>query len=135
MGALGATRVTRVRESWGFEFKVGANKHVYAGSLVQIDDTTGLAEPATNAGSKSFAGVSVGEAANNPGNAGAKEVRVVRKDTHLFNKASAVQADVGKEAYAVDDQTVALSGSGPKVGKIVGIEDSSHVWIAIENYC
>lgn len=138
MAALGATRVTRVREDWGFEFKVGANKHVFGGSLVAIDDTTGLAEPATDATGKAFAGVSVGEAANNPGNAGAKQVRVVRRDVHLFNKANAVQADVGKVAYIIDDQTVDLASVAANdlaCGRIVGIEDSSHVWIAIENYC
>jgi predicted RecA/RadA family phage recombinase len=134
MSALQANRVTRSKEGKTFDFKVGVNKHIYAGSLVYVDDTTGHLEPATNAGSKTFAGVAGAEVNNNPGLAGAKSCRVLRKGVHLFAKTSATDGDVGAEAYAVDDQTVALSGSGPKVGKIIGVEDSSHVWVAIDNY-
>lgn len=134
MGALSADRVTRSREGKTFDFKVGANKHIYAGSLVQIITATGLAEPADAIASGVFAGVALAGVNNNPGNAGAKSCRVGRKGTFLFAKTSAVQADVGKECYSVDDQTVAVSGT-TKVGKIVGLEDSGHVWVAIDNYC
>lgn len=135
MAALTANRVTRNREGKTFDFAVGQNKHIYAGSLTYVDDTTGYLEPATDAGSKTFAGVALAEVDNNPGDAGAKVCRVSRKGTFLFAKTSAVQGDVGAEAYAADDQTVALSGSGPKVGKVIGIEDTSNVWVAIDNYC
>ena len=134
MGALSANRVTRIREGKTFDFKVGATTHIYAGGLVSIDDTTGYLEPATNAGSKTPAGVALAEVNNNPGNAGAKVCRVSRKGTFLFAKTSAVQGDVGAECYAANDQTVSLSGSGSKVGKIVGLEDDANVWVAIDNY-
>lgn len=133
--ALTANRVTRAREGKTFDFKVGQDKHIYAGSLVYVDDSTGYLEPATDAGSKGFAGVALAEVNNNPGDAGAKTCRVGRKGVHLFNKTSVVQGDVGAECYASDDQTVALSGSGPKVGKIVGLEGTTQVWVAIDNYC
>jgi len=135
MTALSANRVTRAKEGKTFDFAVGANKHIYAGSLVYVDGSTGYLEPATNAGSKYFAGVALAEVDNNPGTAGAKKCRVGRKGVHLFAKASAAQGDVGEECYAADDQTVSLSGSGPKVGKVVGIEGSTQVWVAIDNYC
>jgi hypothetical protein len=134
MGALSANRVTRVREGKTFDFAVAANKHVYAGSLVNLN--SGYAVPATDEAAISFIGVAVSEVNNNPGNAGAKKCRMKRVGTHLLNKASAVQADVGKDMYVVDDQTVGGVGDvvhGIKVGRCVGIEDSSHVWVAIDN--
>jgi hypothetical protein len=39
---------------------------------------------------------------------------------------------------AVDDQTVALAAATSndlKVGKVVGLEGSDQVWVAIDNYC
>lgn len=134
MTALSANRVTRCREGKTFDFKVGANVHIYAGGLVQIVTATGLAEPADAIAAGVFAGVALAEVDNNPGSAGAKSCRISRKGTHLFLKDTPVQTDVGKEAYSVDDQTVAITGT-TKVGKIVGLEGSTQVWVAIDNYC
>ena len=134
MGALAANRVTRNREGKTFDFKVDVNKHIYAGGLVMT--VAGYLQPGGDTASAEFAGVAGAEVNNNPGLAGAKVCRVLRKGTFLFNKASAVQTDVGKDAYIVDDQTVALvavTTNDLKCGKIIGIEDSTHVWVAIDN--
>ena len=133
--ALTENRVTRSREGKTFDFAVAANKHIYAGSLVNLS-VAGYAEPATNEALITFLGVALAEVNNNPGLAGAKKVRVSLVGTHLFNKSAAIQADVGKNMYVVDDQTVGLAAAVDhdlKVGRCIGIEDSSHVWVAIDN--
>jgi len=140
MTALSADRVTRAREGKTFDFAVGEDKQIFAGSLVATDDTTGYLEPAGDNASKTFAGVAIAAVNNNPGDAGAKKCRVSRKGTHLFAMADATQAVVGQEVCAVDDQTVALAATTDndlKVGKVVGLEGATNpdVWVAIDNYC
>ena len=146
MSALQKNRNTRVREGKTFDYGIGSGKHIYSGSLVNILASSGLAQPAGDNAGCVFGGVAISEAdtANsvNTGNSDTLDpttkVRLSRKGVYLFAKASAVQTDVGKTMYAVDDQTVDLVGVTTydvPVGRCVGIEGTTAVWVAIDGFC
>lgn len=68
------------------------------------------------------------------GAAGALGARVYKEGAFVFNKAAAVQSDLGKTALIVDDNTVSVAATTNNVacGKIVEIIDGSHVRVRID---
>jgi hypothetical protein len=68
------------------------------------------------------------------GNAGALGARVYKEGAFVFNKAAAVQTDLGKVALIVDDNTVSVAATTNNVpcGKIVEIIDGAHVRVRID---
>lgn len=134
MTALTTDRKTPYTEGVELALPVGAAKQIFAGSLVCLDGTTRLAEPASDATGKIFAGVAREWADNRLGDAGDLTVLLRRKGLFLFAMASAAQTDVGKPAYVVDDQTVGLAATTTNdvaCGVIVAVESSTSVWVEI----
>lgn len=132
--ALSADRHAPYTQGEDLALPVGANKQIYAGSLVCLDGTTRLAEPGSDASGKIFVGVAQQNVDNNPGNASAKTVLVKRKGLHLFPIASAAQTDVGKAVFVLNDGAVALStGVSHSIycGVIAALESSTSVWVDI----
>ena len=76
-----------------------------------------------------FAGVAAETVDNSGGAAGDLEVRVWREGIVTLNKATAVQADVGLNAFCADDSTVDVTSAAGNVpiGVIVGLVSSSKV--------
>jgi hypothetical protein len=137
MAALTRSYDPTEKEGRVVAYAVGANKKVFQGALVCVDDATGYAEPATDAAGKTFAGVAYESAMNNPGAAGAASVRVRKSGTFAlpFAGGAPTQAVVGKKAYASDDNTVALAATTANdvyVGDIVGLVGTDKVRVRID---
>ncbi len=108
---------------------------VYKGAMVVVETAggnQGYAKPATDAANLTFIGVAYEQGDNASGADGAVGVRCELEGIYEFKKTSAAQTDVGKTAYAVDDETVATTTTNSvKVGKIVEYIDSTHVRVKI----
>jgi hypothetical protein len=120
----------------------------------------GYVQPATDAASVEFCGVFVETADNltgavqpgtvqpsygspqapptptglSAGVAGAILARVFKTGAFVFGKASAVQSDVGKQAFVVDDNNVSTSATTHNVacGSVCELVDASHVRVRID---
>lgn len=133
--ALAAVRDTNQLQGYpipaSLELKLAAVK-VWQGSLVMVD--AGYLKPGAAATGKFAAGMACATVDNSAGAAGDKSVEVKPGVFRWANSASGdliAQADVGKQCYIVDDQTVALTnGSSTRsvAGLIVGV-DSIGVWV------
>ncbi|MBI5815894.1 MAG: hypothetical protein HZB29_09825 [Nitrospinae bacterium] len=89
-----------------FAAPVAAAAKIYEGALVSAK-ATGYAAPATDTAGEHFLGVARIEADNTGGTNGAITVEGYREDVHELTGAGAMtQADVGEDAYVVDDATV-----------------------------
>jgi len=134
MAALTKDRNTPERSGKDFVYPVAAATRIFAGSLVVLD--AGVAKP----GSTDTGLVSVGRAEahadNTGGAAGAVGVNVRAGVFRFFNSAGADEitlAEVGSDAWIVDDQTVAKtngSSARSKAGRIVDV-DGNGVWVSI----
>ena len=95
---------------------------------------TGLAQPAADAAGLVFVGMAYEGADNTRGAAGVKSVRVLKTGVFTHAKAGAVQSDVGKTAFVVDDATVATAPTTDSLacGIVVGLSDSAHVQVRID---
>lgn len=114
-------------------YALGAQK-VYAGTLITIN-TSGFAVKGADTASFLFAGVAADTVDNSAGAAGDKNIDVYAEGTFQFGfSGTAVQADVGKSVYVVDDSTVALAATTTNdvlVGKIVEFVSASIVRVKI----
>jgi hypothetical protein len=132
-GALSADRDTPQRIEGTLNLGVATAKKIYAGALV-MRSATGYATP----GAAATGCVGLGRAAeqvdNTSGADGAKSVNIDRGIFRFANSAAGdaiADADIGKECYIVDDQTVAKTdGGGTRsiAGRIFDV-DSSGVWV------
>lgn len=111
----------------GVPLAAGAN--VRMGSLLEIDGS-GRVAPATKAASKTYYGVAESAADNTGGAAGALKVDVRTRGCFHFAKAGT--AGRGKDAYALDDNTVTdVSTAATKCGRIIDV-DADGVWVDLE---
>ena len=133
MVALVTARPTREREIKEVGYAVAAGVKIYAGAMVAID-SLGYARPAANGTTSRSMGVAMATADNTTGLAGALTV-VVRRSCFAMFTTDATVADIGKDCWAVDDQTVTktLPTTNPcKAGVIVATELSGttlSVWV------
>lgn len=106
---------------------VAATSHIFAGALV-CASATGFATPGAVATTLTALGVAEEEADNSAGADGAIKVRV-RRGAHLFvndGTNPVTQADLFKNVYIVDDQTVSTLGTGRSIaGKFLGFEGAA----------
>lgn len=104
---------------------------VYAGGLLTFN-TAGFADVAD--ASEPVAGVAIESVDNSGGSAGDKTVRVHRNGVFSFAGTGFTQADVGKEVFISDDQTVVVGGSGAgriPAGRIVVVETATKVRVQL----
>ncbi|MGN7715243.1 hypothetical protein [Agrobacterium radiobacter] len=133
MTALSADRNTPRRERTTRHVPVAAGVKLYAGAMVAIS-ATGFLVPVTAATTLKAAARNAKFVDNTSGGNGAvlaeQELGTYRWD----NSAAAdliTRADIGSDAYGVDDQTVAkTNGGGTRsiVGRIADVDDQG-VWI------
>ena len=132
MAALTEDRNTPSRANSLYGRAVKADAVIFAGSMVAL--AAGLAVPAS-----ATAGLVVDGRASARVDARGKpdgeEVIDVEKGTYRFANSAAADAitiaDIGKSAYAADDQTVAKTDGGgtrPVAGKIADV-DGVGVWV------
>lgn len=121
-------------------YKIAASTTIYKGALVALDTDGFLIPIAHGTASLKYVGVAE-ETVENDGADGAASVRVGKLGSFVY-AGTAVQADVGKEAYAVDDNTIQIGTGGLtnqyKVGTVLGVETTSKgaagMRIRIQNY-
>jgi hypothetical protein len=115
-------------------YPLGAGVHIRKGGLLTVAAATGLAQPASDTAGVVFIGAAYEEADNTGGAAGAISVRVLKTGVFTYAKTAAVQADVGKVAFVVDDVTVSTAATADSVacGTVVGVPDALTVQIRID---
>ena len=145
MTALTASYDTKRKDGELIRYPVAAGAHVFKGALVCVTTATGYLAPAADAAGVVFAGVAYEEGNNlagaeqydetvTSGAAGAVSVRVQKTGVYQYHKTSAVQADVGKPAFVLDDNTVSTAATTDNVrcGVVVGLVDTGTVAVRID---
>ncbi|QDH35843.1 hypothetical protein [Porphyrobacter sp. YT40] len=112
---------------------VAANVRIFAGSLVALT-AAGLATPGAVATTLKGMGRARGEADNTGGAAGAIKVEVEKGVFRFKNSAAGdaiTAADIGSNAFIVDDETVAKTSGGDtrSVAGMIFDVDANGVWI------
>lgn len=134
MAALTAARDTPKRYGSLLDLPMKANVKGFQGALAVMDG--GYAAPATTALNLIPVGIFTKTADNTGGAAGAVRAEI-EPGIFKFENSSAgdaiTEADIGKDVYAVDDQTVAktsASNTRSVAGKVVGVA-SDGVWVKV----
>lgn len=133
MTALAAPRPTPKRPSFLFSRAVAAGVNIHQGSLVALN-AAGFAVPGATSATLTGDGMAKDNADNSGGANGAIRVEVEHSTFQFANSAGADEvtiASIGKDAFIVDDQTVAKTNGGNTrsvAGKIVDV-DAQGVWV------
>ncbi len=158
MSALTAPYDARRKEGALIHYPVAAATECFRGGLAALNG--GYVQPGADAAGVQFAGVfaesadnltgavqpgavqpSIGSPQPAPtpsglaaGVAGALYARVYKEGSFIFGKAAAVQSDVGKQAFLVDDNTVSTAATTHNVfcGYVSELIDGSHVRVRID---
>lgn len=132
--ALAKDRDTLYKEGVDEELPVAASTQIFGGSLV-CSNATGYCVPGSDVNAYFFQGVALAEADNSAvATDGYINVKLRRKGVFRFAASGMTQADIGKDVYISDDQTVVLdSGSTNlvKVGVIAKVDSATVVWVDI----
>ena len=127
MAALTQDRPTPEREGRLVSDPLAANAVVFAGALYVLD-AAGNATPATAAAANPVRAVALARASQPHGDQRVDGVLGV-----LFrfdNDGDAItRADIGRNAFVVDDQTVAKTGTA-KAGVVIDVDEAG-VWVRI----
>lgn len=118
---------------------VKASTTCYGGGLVNRLTSTGLIQPATDAGSVTFAGVLREQVTGNAGGTTTCEVWQTGVFEMTYYNGSATDALAGTIVTVYDDSQVSISGTTTNdlaCGKIVGVVPSSSgiVYVRIDGY-
>jgi hypothetical protein len=118
-----------------FQRDVAAGARIWQGTIVVL--AAGYAAPGSTALNLVADGRAAGNADNTGGAAGARKVTVEKGTFRFANSANADligRADIGKNAFLVDDQTVARTdGAGTRsiAGKIMDV-GAAGVWVRFD---
>lgn len=129
MAALIQDRTTARRAGNQYSDLLAANTVIYAGAMYALDDT-GNAKPATADGGRARA---VAQARADQ----ARGDEFVHGETgvFLFGNSAAdkeiTRADIGKNAFIADDQTVAKTGNASAIAGVVVDVDDDGVWVRV----
>ncbi len=133
MTALSADRNTPRRETTKRQIPVAAGVKLHAGAMVAIT-AAGYLAPVTAVATLKGAARNARLVDNTGGAAGAVTAEQELGTFRWENSAAAdliTRADIGSDAYGVDDQTVAKTNGGDTrsvVGKIADVDDQG-VWV------
>jgi hypothetical protein len=114
-------------------YPVAANAVIHYGALVAVD-ANGYLVPAADTAGLDVVGIA-DEAANNTGGAnGALEVRVYRGSALVATSGASalVQADVGADAFVLDDNTVVKAAgttNSVTAGEVLERVSATSVWV------
>jgi len=137
---MGATTTDRNTLQWGWgcvisdEWDVLTATKIPAGVLV-ARDASGYAKNASDAASLTFAGISKEQADNTSGATGDKKVKVHSKGRFKLAAATTyTAADIGKQVYVSDNQTVivATNSHNLKCGRLIAVASDGDVWVEID---
>lgn len=133
MAALTQDRNTLRRDGLQIEPPVAAGARIFTDALVAIN-AAGLAVQGATSATLAGVGAALAPADNTLGADGALRVRVDRRPARFANSAAAdaiTLADVGKDCFIVDDQTVAKTNgtnTRSRAGKVFDV-DADGVWV------
>jgi hypothetical protein len=137
MTALAADKNYKRSRVGDRNFPVAAAVKIYWGSMVSLDNT-GYLRPARATATDLVLGVCKARADNSAGAAGAISAEIESDwAVPMFNSGGAdtiALTDIGKDCFAVDDQTVALtsnSAARPRAGKIYNVTTDG-VWVRFD---
>lgn len=135
MTALTKDRNTVRRDGVQNSDPVAAAARIFAGSIVCLN-ATGFAVPGSTATTLKARGVAQEHVDNRDGAAGDLRIETRRGVFPFANSASTdeiTRADIGAEAFIVDDQTVAKTSAtnSRSVAGVIRDVDSAGVWIEI----
>ncbi len=134
MAALTADRNTRRKEDEHAAYKVKGGANIRGGGMVAVD-ANDLAQPAADSAGLKFVGIARQAVDNTAGADGDVMVPVWRTNVFGLATGSDLTGHIGELAYALDDQTVDLTGNTQhqvKVGAISEVDDAGNAWIDIE---
>lgn len=126
MAALTQDRPTPEREGRLVSDPLAANAVVFAGALYVLD-AAGNATPATAAAANPVRAVALARASQPDGDQRVEGALGVFRFDNDGN--SITRADIGSDAFVVDDQTVAKTGTA-KAGVVVDVDEAG-VWVRI----
>lgn len=135
MAALTKDRNTKRRDGVVYSDPVAATTKIFTGSLVCLN-AAGNAVPGSTSTTLKARGVAQEQIDNLTGAIGDKRVETRRGVFPFANSTSTdeiTRADIGANAYIVDDQTVAKT-SGTNTRSVAGVirdVDSDGVWVEI----
>lgn len=111
---------------------VAATVRIYKNAIL-MRNAAGYILPAASLASAVFAGVAYEAADNTSGLDGALKLRVETERAFEFDGAGFTQADLLKEVYAADDNTVQLAAGTNlvKVGKIIEVISATKVLVKL----
>jgi hypothetical protein len=141
MTALAAARITKSKGGTPRRqvYLVDGGSVIYAGALVCIN-ASGYAVPAAaTAGFSDVVGIALADVDNTDGSDGDTAVVVEYGIAFLLDVGGGItQADVGRDAFVVDDQTVTDAGAatgGVRAGKILEYlnEAQDKAWVNVDN--
>lgn len=133
MTALTQDRNTVRRDGTYIAPPVAGNARIFSGALVAIN-ALGLAVPGATSAALAGAGVAMTRADNTGGADGAIRVQLSLLPAQFTNSAGAdaiTLADVGKDCFMVDDQTVAKTNgtnTRSRAGRVFDV-DADGVWV------
>lgn len=105
MTTLTRDRMTERKQGVIYALPAAAGAHIFAGALTAVN-ASGYVVPAADAAGTGFLGVARVEANNAAGADGALTAEGYLKGIFHFNAPGTTAADLAKEAYVVDDNTV-----------------------------
>lgn len=107
MASLTADRKSERKQGSLFALPVAASAQIYSGAMVSAD-SAGYLQPATDSAGEVFIGVAKKESDNSSGANGDTAGEGYLKGVFQMNASGITQADLVKEVYVVDDNTVGL---------------------------
>lgn len=107
MAVLTADKKSERKQGIVYALPATANAHIFSGALVCVD-AGGYATPAADAAGLTFLGVSRKETNNAGGANGAQTSEGYLKGIFSFGAPGITSADLVKEAYVVDDNSIGL---------------------------
>lgn len=133
MTALTGPRLVSEKAGVTSTSPMAADAVIHAGAIVAMD--AGVSKPGLTKAGLIVLGVASESVDNTGGAAGAKSVTTERGTFHCANlPADAVtSADIGKDCYLVDDQTVAKTSDTDArsvAGKVIDV-DAAGVWVRL----
>ncbi len=128
MAALTQDRPTPEREGRLVSDPLAANAVVFAGALYVLD-ADGNATPATAAAANPVRAVALARASQPHGDQRVDGALGVFRFDNDNGGDAITRADIGSDAFVVDDQTVAKTGTA-KAGVVVDVDEAG-VWVRI----
>lgn len=130
--AVTANQVIRMKEDCRLGLKIAGSTRLYEGTLVFVN-SSGYADDDTGSGVNKFAGIAASDYDNSGGADGALSCELLADGVFLLTGSGFSQADVGKQAFATDNYTIAVadSASAVRIGVVVGYESATKLWVRL----